>query len=225
MLSELQGRASNAVKPAVTTNSFPLFYCIDEDFMSAENKRVTADMHRQEWIEKSLSYYMKVMREERRRNLGQAQRYDTAEYKDTFTTLAKKHYFALRKIKIGKWRHAETIYRRIIAELRQDDESCDHAQLAITTLLLALLLQRMGLRKETRSVFLHFFRVAVLEQDQHEECACSAKVLQAYALFEMKQGNSRKSLQLVQKAVQFDPTLEPVLNWKQFRDVLERQSR
>ena len=55
-----------------------------------------------------------------------------------------------------------------------------------------------------------------------DECVCSAKVLQAFALFEMKQGNSLKSLQLVQKAVQLDPTLRPVLKWKQFRDANAR---
>jgi tetratricopeptide (TPR) repeat protein len=205
--------------------STALFYR-EEGELSTEDarQRLPVALHRQLWLDKSLSYYTKVMREERRRSSGQAVNYDTTAYQDSFTTLAKKHYFALRKIKSGKWQHAETIYRRIISELVQDDE-CDHAQLAVTTLLLALLLQRMGLRKETRSVFLHFFRVAVLDQDEHEECACSAKVLQAYALFEMKQGNSIKSLELVKRAVQLDPALEPVLNWKQFRDVLERKSR
>jgi tetratricopeptide (TPR) repeat protein len=202
-----------------------LFYQNYDGLSSGASKQpLTVDLHRREWVDRSLNYYTKVMREERRRTLGQAVDYDTAEYQDTFTALAKKHYFALRKIKTGQWRHAETIYRRIISELVQDDE-CNHAQLAVTTLLLALLLQRMGLRKETRSVFLHFFRVAVLDQEEDEECACSAKVLQAYALFEMKQGNSLKSLELVKRAVQLDPSLEPVLSWKQFRDVLERKSR
>lgn len=200
----------------------------DGDGLASDSstQRLVVDMKRQEWMEKSLRYYTKVMREERRRALGQAADFDTAEYQDTFTTLARKHYFALHKIKAGQWRHAETIYRRVISELVRDaDGECNHAQLAITTLLLALLLQRMGLRKETRSVFLHFFRVAILDQQEDEECACSAKVLQAYALFEMKQGNSLKSLELVKRAVQLDPSLMPVLSWKQFRDVLERKSK
>jgi hypothetical protein len=139
----------------------------------------------------------------------------------------------LRKIKDGKAHHAELIYRRIIGELQQDVD-CDNAKLAVTTLLLALLLQRVGTSaKQTRSVFLNFFRVAMLSHDSknvfatsnnsengahYEQCACSAKVMQAYALFEMKQGNSLKSLQLVQKAIQLDPSLQPVLKWKQFRD-------
>lgn len=185
----------------------------------------TTDLHRKrkDWLDRSIAYYSKVMREERRRRIGQAKGYDTQQYQDNFTLLAKKHYFALRKIKDGKPRHAETIYRRIINELVTDDEHCDHARLAVTTLLLALLLQRTGNAKQTRSVFLHFFRVAVLDNEDGE-CACSAKVLQAYALFEMKQGNPIKSLEIVQKAVKLDNSLEPVLNWKQFRDALARKS-
>ena len=51
------------------------------------------------------------------------------------------------------------------------------------------------------------------------KCKCSAKVLQAFALFEMKCGHAQKSLFLVVKAVAMDETLAPVLKWKQFRDV------
>jgi hypothetical protein len=221
----------------------------------------TAEQRRQEWINSSVNYYTKVMREERRRRLGQlapldenSSRHDDGVTTTTTTTttttsrpqrayhqsdnnnnnfniLATKHYFALRKIKDGKAHHAELIYRRIIGELQQDVD-CDNAKLAVTTLLLALLLQRVGTSaKQTRSVFLNFFRVAMLKHDDkdvfannhdgHEQCACSAKVMQAYALFEMKQGNSLKSLQLVHKAIQLDPSLKPVLNWKQFRDAAE----
>lgn len=162
---------------------------------------------------------------------------------DGYVIMAAKHYFALRKIKDGKPHHAELIYRRILAELQSqanDEKECDHAKLAVTTLLLALLLQRLrSSPKDVRSVFLNFFRVAVVElsgpstssppsslsdhplqRNNSKGCACSAKVLQAYALFEMKHGNSRKSLQLVMKAIEMDPTLEPVLSWKQFRDAL-----
>ena len=186
-----------------------------------------AERRRQEWIDRSMEYYSKVMREERRRNLGQVGDYNDPAYQQGFSLLAKKHYFALRKIKDGKPAHAEHIYRRIIQEIQteQDDEHCDHAQLAITTLLLALHLQRTGAPpKRTRSVFLNFFRVAVVEGGE-EECACSAKLLQAFALFEMKQGNKLKSLQLVRKAIELDPTLQPVLKWKQFRDAYARQQR
>jgi len=210
---------------ASPTNGVARYYANDNSpFDETQASSIAPLRQRQDWIDRSLQYYTKVSREERRRRIGQAKDFDTPEYQDTFTVLAKKHYFALRKIKDGKPQHAEQIYRRIINELARD-EDCDHAKLAVTTLLLALLLQRTGDAKQTRSVFLHFFRVAILEKDEEAtECACSAKVLQAYALFEMKQGNSFKSLQLVNKAVALDPTLQPVLNWKQFRDVLERQS-
>jgi len=41
----------------------------------------------------------------------------------------------------------------------------------------------------------------------------------------MKQGNRLKSLQLVKKAVQLDPVLQPVLKWKQFRDAFARSQQ
>ena len=135
---------------------------------------VSKAQQRQAWINRSISYYSKVMREERRRELGQIN--DDTYDPDHFQAMAKKHYFALRKIKDGKPHHAERIYRRIIDELleEEDQEECDHAKLAVTTLLLALLLQREGhAATQTRSVFLHFFRNV---HDSEEQCACSAKV-------------------------------------------------
>ena len=193
--------------------------------LPARQRRNHLEREKKEWISRSVDYYSKVMREERRRNERQGSFSEEPEYQEQFAILAKKHYFALRKIKTGKLNHAESIYRRIIDELQhEEDGQCDHAKLAVTTLLLALLKQRMGDRKGTRSVFLNFFRIAVLDNDE-TECACSAKVLCAYALFEMRQGNARKAVELVNTAIKFDRTLTPVLQWKQFRDVLQRQSR
>jgi tetratricopeptide (TPR) repeat protein len=187
---------------------------------------------RQEWLENSVNYYSKVMREERRKNLGQVAEEELAsqEYQQDFQRLAQKHWFAIRKVKEGQYEHAETIYKKIISEIMADEdehEQCDHAKLAVTTLLLALHCQRMGDLKKTRSVFLNFFRVVVVNNSEsgHSECACSAKVLGAFALFEMKQGNAKKSLEIARKAVEFDPALEPVLNWKQFREVARRQQQ
>ena len=193
---------------------------------------------RQEWNERSVSYYSKVMREERRRSIGQINNdiFDSEQYQQDFERSAQKHYFALRKIKDGQYVHAEIIYKKIIQEIMKEDEDedgqCDHAKLAVTTLLLALHCQRMGDLKKTRSVFLNFFREVVMSEQRnnvnnhhdhddgkHHECACSAKVLGAFALFEMKQGNTIKSLEILQKAVEFDPALGPILQWKQFRDV------
>jgi len=193
--------------------------------LPARQRQTILELEKKEWISRSVDYYSKVMREERRRNMGQVpENMDQPEYQEKYAVLAKKHYFALTKIKTGKLHHAESIYRRIIDELLQEEEGeCDHAKLAVTTLLLALLMQRMGDRKGTRSVFLNFFRIAVLNNDD-TECACSAKVLCAYALFEMKQGNTHKSLELVRTAIKFDETLAPVLQWKQFRDAAMQRS-
>jgi hypothetical protein len=183
-----------------------------------------AEKLRQTWIEQSVEYYSKVMREERRRSMGQLRVTDVnqPQYRENFVRLAKKHYFALRKIKENKPAHAEYIYRRIINEIVQvegaEEHTCDHAQLAVTTLLLALHLQReRSDPRQTRSVFLNFFRIALIENGE-TQCACSAKVLQAFALFEMKQGNRLKSLQLANKAVELDSSLSPLLNWKQFQE-------
>lgn len=138
---------------------------------------------REQHYSKAAAYYSKVMRKEQRRSMGQIS--DT-ENDQKFARLANQHYFALQKIKEGKNDHAEIIYRRIIREIMNGQE-CDHARLAVTTLLLALHCQRMGRTREARSVFLNFFRVVIVEHgDEISECACSAKVLGAYALFEMK---------------------------------------
>lgn len=216
------GTNRNQQPPSLAPTQIPMTKNAEE----VGDRQAKVEQERNEWISRSVEYYSKVMREERRRNIGQVQTVDweSVEYQEDFHQLAKKHYFALRKIKSGQHRHAEIIYRRIIHELMKedgvDDHHCDHAKLAVTTLLLALHLQRMGNVKQTRSVFLNFFRVVVLHSDAETECACSAKVLGAYALFEMKQGNSMKSLEIAQRAVQFDPSLEPVLQWKMFRDVV-----
>jgi tetratricopeptide (TPR) repeat protein len=178
----------------------------------------TRDQLKKEWLERSVDYYSKVMRVERQRNLGtlDEEELDSIEYQ----RLAQKHWFAIRKVKEGQYQQAEIIYKRIINEIMAEEDGCDHAKLAVTTLLLALHCQRMGDLKKTRSVFLSFFREVVVkqEEDGHSKCACSAKVLGAFALFEMKRGNAKKAFEIAREAVKFDPALAPVLNWKQFRD-------
>lgn len=175
---------------------------------------------RKEFIDRSMSYYTKLTRERRRKSTGQDFSLDQ--------TAAIKHYFALTKIRDGEFNHAEVIYRRIIEEIMSEDEDghCDHSKLAVTTLLLALHCQRMGDIKKARSVFLDFFRVAIVRNDgQIDECACSAKVLGAYAIFEMKQGNLNKAYEIAQKAVQLDEELRPLLKWKQFEVVKDRGAK
>lgn len=225
----------STMTPVIFTHAFTT----DPSSISVPKVAATKyDKVRREWNEKSVSYYSKLMREERRKKTGQIDSdiLDSEEYQQEFKRLATKHYFALRKIKEGRYEHAEIIYRRIIREIMNEDEdgdSCDHAKLAVTTLLLALHCQRMGDVKKTRSVFLNFFRQVVMSETrrnesnneddlEHDQCACSAKVLGAFALFEMKQGNTIKSLEIARKAVEFDPTLGPILEWKQFREVRQR---
>jgi hypothetical protein len=41
----------------------------------------------------------------------------------------------------------------------------------------------------------------------------------------MKQGNVLKSLDIVLIAIKLDPTLQPVLKWKQFQDAMEQRAR
>lgn len=177
---------------------------------------------KRDWINRSLTYYSTVSREAKRRENGQyvPSKIELNQYKSSFIT-AKKLYFARHKVKKNQPRHAERIYRKLIDDLLREQEeegSCDHAQIAISTLLLALLLQRQGEIKETRATFIRFFRLITMNGGEFKECTCSAKVLQAFALFEMKQKNARKAYALIQMAVKLDNELEPVLQWKQFRD-------
>ena len=185
----------------------------------------TRDQIKQEWLERSVNYYSKVMRVERQRNLGSLDEdeLESIEYQ----RLAQKHWFAIRKVKEGQYQQAEILYKRIINEIMTEEDGCDHSKLAVTTLLLALHMQRMGDLKKTRSVFLSFFREVVVkqEEDGHSKCACSAKVLGAFALFEMKRGNAKKAFEIAREAVKFDPALKPVLNWKQFRDAQAMSSK
>ena len=180
---------------------------------------------KRDWIHQSLTFYATVSREAKRKEKGQhiPSQLQLEQHKSNFIT-ANKLYFARLKIKKNQLHHAEFIYRKLIDDLVQQEEeqsSCDHAQLAISTLLLSLLLQRQGQIKETRSTFNRFFSLITTTHEDGEElkeCTCSAKVLQAYALFEMKQNNPKKAYDLAQMAVEMDNELKPVLQWKQFRD-------
>lgn len=187
------------------------------------NKKLCERRH--EWVERSVQYYSTVMRKNKKGRLDSTFSADaTTSHEDkTFVRLATEHYYARYLIKVGKFSHAESIYRRIIDELTSEEDGCDHTKLAVSTLLLALHMQRSADVKKTRAVFLDFFaRVAQSEDGADaDECTCSAKVLQAYALFEMKHGQRRKSLEIIKLAVRMDPDLKPVLKWKQFRDTAE----
>ncbi|KAL7460975.1 hypothetical protein ACHAXS_001414 [Conticribra weissflogii] len=189
---------------------------------SSESHRAMAfstDNHlhksRTEWISRSIDYYAGVMKKPL--NQKDSVVFDAAPV-DSFVKLAMKHYQARLLVKQGKLETAERLYRRIIEELRSDEEKdCDHAALAVSTLLLALHTQRVSnVKADTRRVFNDFFRAVDL--DENSSCACSARVLQAYALFEMKNGNEVFSLMLMKRAVDMDERLKPVLEWWQFRE-------
>jgi len=179
------------------------------------------DNRRHEWIGKSLAFYATVSREEKQRKKGQYVAKDHQELNTEIT--AKILYFARHKIKAGKLNQAERLYRKHIKDLEESQDHCDHTQLAVSVLLLTLLLQRKPDHvQDTRAAFVRFFRIVTSEHEENgeelKECMCSAKVLQAFALFEMKQGNSKKAFYLAKMAVQMDPELEPILRWKQFQE-------
>lgn len=196
-------------------------------FATNNNNNSALNQRRHEWIGKSVQYYSTVMRKNIKGKDGLQQTaaaeptllsLDDDEMLDqNFVELATKHYHARFLIKSGKWSSAEKLYRRIIDELASE-EQCDNTKLAVSTLLLALHMQRTGDVKATRAVFLNFFRRVALDDEPEHKCTCSAKVLQAFALFEMKNGHSAKSLEIIQRAVKMDESLRPVLAWKQFRD-------
>lgn len=191
------------------------------------------EIRKKDWIDRSVDYYFRVVREKSYISSSKRdeERIDNLQPQQTRqqVEIATRLYFARTKIKSGSPQHAEYLYRKIIDEIMssEKDEYCDHSALAVSTLLLALLLQRMGDIKGTRSVFLNFFRVIQADEENNEgdeDCACSAKVLQAFALFEMKCGNSMKSFELIKKAINMDKSLERILKWKQFRDASIKSS-
>ena len=138
-------------------------------------------------------------------------------------TMAARTYMAHRQVKIGKSSAAERIYRRLVKELASStndgkDCDCDFGRLAIPTLLLALLLQREKRPDQARAVFESFYDMVVTEGGI--KCSCSARVMQAFALFEMKQENPLRAVEIVFLAIRLDKKVRPVLKWKQFRTAL-----
>lgn len=228
-----QSHSPPAISPANIIASIPTRTDSASLFLQAAHKderpessllrRLTPAQRKKEWNNRSLKYYASVRRLEKS-GIDSEVGDDNLEHDKDLLQEAHLHYYALTKIRDNSYRHAEVIYRiSIEKKMRQREEEgvCDHAALAVSTLLLALHLQRQGKDsetiKKTRSVFLRFFRI--VGQDDVQTCSCSAKVLQAYALFEMKRGFSRKSLELLKQAVAMDENLKPVLGWKQFRDI------
>lgn len=189
-----------------------------------------------EWINNSLQYYNRITRGA-----------EHVQQSPTYLKSAMENYFAREKIKKNKPEHAESIYRRLIKDehtthhagaiaaavvgVKEEEHECDFSNLAVPTLLLGLLLQREGRFNDARIVFEGFSHV--LEEASNANanndgvsragthihmCCCSARVLQAHALFEMKQDNPLKAVELIISAVKMDKKLRPVLRWKLFKD-------
>ena len=158
------------------------------------------------WISNSLQYYDRITRGA-----------EHVQQSPTYLKSAMENYFALEKIRDNKPHHAESIYRRLMEEF--NPASCDFSNLAVPTLLLGLLLQREERFDDARTVFEGFSHV-LDEAGANHECCCAARVLQAHALFEMKQDNPVRAADLIIRAVRMDRNLRPVLRWKLFRNAV-----
>lgn len=197
------------------------------------------EQRKKKWYRESAKYYATLRRLHHREvqekmnycnqdstDIRNSNRHEDNDDDDEFLKVAGLHYFALTRIRNKDYKTAEALYRKFIngaMDQRESHGTCDHASLAVTTLLLALHTQRQYKDNEyeatykTRAVFFRFFRL--VGEDDVKSCSCSAKVLQAYALFEMKRGRTKKSLDIVRKAVELDKSLSPILKWKMFQDV------
>mmetsp|Transcript_18307 Transcript_18307/g.28264 ORF Transcript_18307/g.28264 Transcript_18307/m.28264 type:complete len:191 (-) Transcript_18307:63-635(-) len=109
----------------------------------------------QEWIQKSIEYYTKVMRME---DPATSQLSGTGEQSGVPTRL----YHAIQQVRSGNLSRAENLTIRDIKKLAAEEEGeCRNAELATTTLLLALVHQKMDNYGEARLVFQRFFRQAI----------------------------------------------------------------
>jgi len=171
-----------------------------------------------QWINNSLQYYNRITRGS-----------EHVQQSPTYLKSAMENYFALEKVRDNKPHQAESIYRRLMDEfnLRNSNsihssskvDECEFSALAVPTLLLGLLLQREERFDDARTVFEGFSHVLDEDGGDHK-CSCAARVLQAHALFEMKQENPVKAAELILLAVRMDQNLQPVLRWKLFRDAM-----
>lgn len=166
-----------------------------------------------EWINSSLNYYNRITRGA-----------EHVQESPTYLKSAMENYFALEKLRDNKPHHAEFIYRRLMTEshphnnnnneeIVSDHHRCEYSELAVPTLLLGLLLQREERFEDARLVFEGFSHAL----EQKSGCCCCARVLQAHALFEMKQDRPIKAAELIMRAVRMDSNLKPVLRWKRFQ--------
>ena len=170
-----------------------------------------------------LAYYCEL------RKLGLEDNYNSLTMTERKT--ARKLFTARKLIKAKKFQGAETVYRFHLDVLARESAHFDHEAYTHTTLLLILLLQKkkdMSTTKEVRTAFLSFFRAMkqngsdVMQLGRGEMpglrlSKATARVFQAFALFETKQNLNDKAFFLVKAAVEIDPELAPVMKWNRFK--------
>jgi hypothetical protein len=191
-----------------------------------------------EWISNSLQYYNRITRGAE--HVQQSPTYLKSAMENYFAREkikknkpqhAESIYRRLITDEHTTLYHAGAIAAAVVG-VNEEEHECDFSNLAVPTLLLGLLLQREGRFNDARIVFEGFSHV--LEEASNANannannggsagththmCCCSARVLQAHALFEMKQENPIKAVELIISAVKMDRNLRPVLRWKLFKD-------
>eukprot|EP00540_Astrosyne_radiata_P007977 CAMPEP_0116843130 /NCGR_PEP_ID=MMETSP0418-20121206/11913_1 /TAXON_ID=1158023 /ORGANISM="Astrosyne radiata, Strain 13vi08-1A" /LENGTH=252 /DNA_ID=CAMNT_0004473841 /DNA_START=164 /DNA_END=922 /DNA_ORIENTATION=- len=161
-----------------------------------------------EWVEQSLEFYSRA------RGEGFFRRQQ--QHDPSFLFSSMQNY--LRESKKTEKNGESSMYRRLLESMSEEGNDPD-AHLAIPTLLLGLLLQRQERFDDVRKVFDGFLHL-LPDDDGVDTRGCSARVLQAYALMEIKQGNPLKAFELVSMAIGMDKGLSPILNWVPFQDAL-----
>ncbi|GMH54256.1 hypothetical protein TrST_g10509 [Triparma strigata] len=175
----------------------------------------------------SIRYYTKILKIKNLNELNESQM-------QQMEVNAKSIYLARKAISREKHQQAEKIYVNLIdRQLERGYEALDVPAFAATALLLALHQQRQGAKKRARATFNLFFRIASdfyadesefvhsnpsAEEEFVSGEVCSARVLQAFALFESKEHLMHKSEFLIKKAIEFDPSIKSLLKWKVFSE-------
>lgn len=149
----------------------------------------------------------------------------THEQISALNDTARRVYLARRAIGDNRSHQAEQIYTALL-----NSPSIDLTSFAATSLLLALHYQREDKDiKKARSVFNNFVKTideysapssssSSTVTDCNCGCGedCTARVLQAFALFESRNNLLPKSAFLIRKAIEFDPKIASLLRWKMF---------
>ncbi|GMI39562.1 hypothetical protein TrCOL_g5023 [Triparma columacea] len=137
---------------------------------------------------------------------------------------ARRVFLARKAIGDNRSHQAEQIYTALL-----NSPSIDLTSFAATSLLLALHYQRSDKDiKKARSVFnnfvktIHEYEAEGEDEGRVKDCNCgcgddcTARVLQAFALFESRNNLLPKSAFLIRKAIEFDPKIASLLRWKMF---------